>query len=104
MTGKPVYSDLRSRKKSLPVVAALTSDTAAGRELAALYHRGAPLCGGELVRAAELIDLAGGRAWSQIQGDDQRAQAMRDLRSAHPTVRAAQQLGALARLATHRDH
>ena len=31
VTGKSVYSDLRSRKKSLPVVAALTSGTAAGQ-------------------------------------------------------------------------
>ena len=31
VTGKPVRSDLRARKKSLPVVAALTSGTAAGR-------------------------------------------------------------------------
>ncbi|MGH3828761.1 MAG: polyprenyl synthetase family protein, partial [Pseudonocardiaceae bacterium] len=30
VTGKPVYSDLLSRKKSLPVVAALNSDTTAG--------------------------------------------------------------------------
>ncbi len=36
VTGKPVGSDLRARKKSVPVVAALTSDTAAGRELAVL--------------------------------------------------------------------
>ena len=31
VTGKPVRSDLRARKKSLPVVAALTSGTQAGR-------------------------------------------------------------------------
>jgi geranylgeranyl diphosphate synthase, type I len=104
VTGKPVYSDLLSRKKSLPVVAALTSDTPAGRELAALYHREAPLSGAELVHAAELIELAGGRAWSQTQVDDLLAQAMRRLKPANPTARAVGELGALARLATHRDH
>ena len=31
VTGKPVGADLRARKKSLPVVAALTSGTGAGR-------------------------------------------------------------------------
>jgi geranylgeranyl diphosphate synthase type I len=36
VTGKPVHSDLRNQKKSLPVVAALTSETPAGHELAAL--------------------------------------------------------------------
>jgi geranylgeranyl diphosphate synthase, type I len=104
VTGKPVYSDLRSRKKSLPVVAALTSGTAAGRDLAALYDRETPLSGTDLVHAAELIDIAGGRARSQTQVDDLLAQAMRDLRSASPTARAAGELGALARLATRRDH
>jgi geranylgeranyl diphosphate synthase, type I len=104
VTGKPVYSDLHSRKKSLPVVAALTSDTPAGRELAALFHRDQPLSGAELVHAAELIEIAGGHAWSQTQVDDLLAQAMRDLQSANPTARIAEELGALARLATHRDH
>ncbi len=107
VTGKPVYSDLRSRKKSLPVVAALTSctltlGTLAGSELAKLYHRDQPLSDTDLVRAAELIDIAGGRAWSQAQVDDLLAQAMRDLQSASPAPRAARELGALARLATHR--
>jgi hypothetical protein len=59
VTGKSVYSDLRSRKKSLPIVAALTSDTSAGRELAALYHRDKAFSGTDLVHAAELIDIAG---------------------------------------------
>ncbi|MBV9011888.1 MAG: polyprenyl synthetase family protein [Pseudonocardiales bacterium] len=104
LTGKPVYSDLHSRKKSLPVVAALTSSTPAGRELAALYHRDQSLSGSDLVRAAELIDVAGGRAWSQTQAEELLTQAMGDLTSANPTARAAQELAALARLATYRDH
>jgi geranylgeranyl diphosphate synthase, type I len=104
LTGKPVYSDLHSRKKSLPVVAALTSSTPAGRELAALYHRDQSLSGSDLVRAAELIDVAGGRAWSQTQADELLTQAMQDLTSANPTARASQELAALTRLATHRDH
>jgi len=104
VTGKPVHSDLRSCKKSLPVVAALTSKTQAGRELAALYHRGVPFSDAAAARAAELIDLAGGRAWSQAQADDLVAQALRELQSANPAPRAAAELVALARLATHRDH
>lgn len=103
VTGKPVYSDLLSRKKSLPVVAALTSATPAGPELAELYQREAPLSDTDLARAADLIDIAGGRNWSQTQVDELLAQAMRDLESASPTPRAARELGALARQATHRD-
>jgi geranylgeranyl diphosphate synthase, type I len=104
VTGKLVYSDLRNRKKSLPVVAALTSGTQAGRELAALYHRDQPLSDADLARAAQLIDLAGGRAWSQAQADDLLAQALRHLHLAGPAPRAAAELSALARLATRRDH
>ncbi|WVS81492.1 polyprenyl synthetase family protein [Streptomyces sp. SS162] len=36
VTGKPVHSDLRRRKKTYPVLAALAADTPAARELAAL--------------------------------------------------------------------
>ena len=103
VTGKPVYSDLRSRKKSLPVVAALTSGTPAGLELADLYHCRAPLSNIDLVHAAELIRIAGGRTWSQVQVDGLLALAMRDLQAASPVAQVAGELGALARLATHRD-
>ncbi|MGH3693032.1 MAG: family 2 encapsulin nanocompartment cargo protein polyprenyl transferase [Pseudonocardiaceae bacterium] len=104
-TGKPVHSDLRSRKKSLPVVAALASDTSAGRELSELFHRETPLSTTELTHAAQLIEIAGGRAWSQSQVDDLLAQALSQLPAASSgTARAIGELGALARLATDRDH
>ncbi|MEU4746867.1 family 2 encapsulin nanocompartment cargo protein polyprenyl transferase, partial [Actinosynnema sp. NPDC023658] len=82
VTGKPVYSDLRNRKKSLPVVAALTSDTPAGRELHALYHSDRELTPTELARAAELIESSGARAWSQDRADDLLARAQEHLRAA----------------------
>ncbi|MPZ67686.1 MAG: polyprenyl synthetase family protein [Pseudonocardiaceae bacterium] len=104
VTGKPVHSDLRTRKKSLPVVAALTSGTPAGQELGALYHREQPLSGTDLVRAAELIDIAGGRDWSQTRADDLLARALRELDSAGVTTRARAELYALAQLVTCRDH
>lgn len=104
VTGKPVYSDLRSRKKSLPVVAALTSGTPAGLELADLYYCKAPLSNIDLARAAELIRIAGGRTWSQVQVDGLWALAMRDLQAANSVDQAAGELGALARLITHRNH
>jgi geranylgeranyl diphosphate synthase type I len=104
VTGKPVHSDLYNRKKSLPVVVALTSATPAGRELSQLYHADRPLSGPEVARAAELIDLAGGRAWSQAQADERLAHAVHRLWSAEPESRAAAELAALARLATRRDH
>jgi geranylgeranyl diphosphate synthase type I len=102
VTGKSVYSDLRSRKKSLPVVAALASDTAPGRELAMLYR--SPLPDACLARAASLIDRAGGRAWSQSQADALLTDALTALTEAAPEPGAAAELTALAHLSTHRDH
>jgi geranylgeranyl diphosphate synthase type I len=71
------------------VVATLASQTPAGRELAALYHRDQPLSETDAAHAAELVDVAGGRAWSQAQADDLLAQAMRELHSASPVPRVA---------------
>ncbi|QUH02614.1 polyprenyl synthetase family protein [Saccharopolyspora erythraea] len=102
-TGKPVHSDLRTRKKSLPVVAALTSGTAAGEQLAELYHRPEPLSDADLARAAELVDRAGGRDWSRRQADELLQAALGALCEAAPENRPAAELGALARLASHRE-
>lgn len=101
VTGKPVHSDLRNRKKSLPVVAALTSGTPAGAALAALYRR--PLAAADLPRAARLVEEAGGREWARAQVDDLLAEALEALRSAEPAPPAAAALEALARLAADRD-
>lgn len=98
VTGKPVYSDIQSRKKSVPVVAALTSGTAAGRELAALYRRDGTLSEGDLVRAAELVDEAGARQWCDSQARAFASLAVHELEAAGPRPRAAAQLRSLAQL------
>ena len=64
VTGKPVFADLERGKKSLPVVAALISGTAAGARLAALYHANRPRSEAELRFLAELIEAAGARTWA----------------------------------------
>ncbi|WP_405085105.1 polyprenyl synthetase family protein [Microbispora sp. NBC_01389] len=102
VTGKPVHSDLRNRKKSLPVVAALTSGTPAGAALAALYRR--PLAEPDLARTARLVEEAGGRAWSLARVDGLLAEALESLRAAGLTPEATAGLEALARLAADRDH
>lgn len=104
VTGKPVHSDLRNRKKSLPVVAALTSGTSAGRQLAAIYARDQPLSAPDLLGAADLIERAGGRRWSQDQVDGLLARALDELTSAEPEACAADDLVAVARLVVRRDH
>ncbi|CAM3999529.1 family 2 encapsulin nanocompartment cargo protein polyprenyl transferase [Nocardiopsis rhodophaea] len=103
MTGKPAHSDLANRKKSLPVVAALTSDTAAGRELSQLYRGEGTLSGDDLARAADLVDVSGGRAWSRAQADQLTSDGLALLDQADPPDAPAADLAALARLVALRD-
>jgi geranylgeranyl diphosphate synthase type I len=64
-TGKPVGADLRARKKSLPITYALTQPGPAAAELAAWFgmvdldERDT-----EVLVAAALVEVAGGRAWA----------------------------------------
>jgi len=75
VTGKPVRSDLRARKKSLPVVAALTGGSAQAQELAALLGRRDPLNEEDLELAARLVEEAGGKGWTEDEAAAQLAAA-----------------------------
>jgi geranylgeranyl diphosphate synthase type I len=79
VTGKPVRSDLRARKKSLPVVAALTAGTQAAAELGALLRQKDPLSEDDLARAAGLVEEAGGKDWTENEAAAQLAAAHRCL-------------------------
>ncbi|MGW4487522.1 family 2 encapsulin nanocompartment cargo protein polyprenyl transferase [Amycolatopsis sp. NPDC004368] len=104
VTGKPVYSDLQNRKKSLPVVAALAADTAASHELAALYRQETPLSAAQLGRAAALVETAGGRAWSSAEASRLLDAALSALTATAPVARPAAELTLLAHHITRRDH
>jgi geranylgeranyl diphosphate synthase, type I len=104
VTGKPVYSDLANRKKSLPITAALASGTPAGCELADLYSVGRPLTEDELARAAALVEAAGGRRWSQSRVEEHLTTAMQWLMTANFEARATEEMLAIARLIAERDH
>ncbi|MFI1162749.1 family 2 encapsulin nanocompartment cargo protein polyprenyl transferase [Streptomyces sp. NPDC020801] len=99
-TGKPAGADLAARKKSLPVVAALTSGTPAATELAELYAR--PHQEGEEEQAALAVERAGGRDWAQTQAADRMARALHDLSRAIPDPTGADGLLALAEFVTRR--
>lgn len=99
-TGKPAGADLIARKKSLPVVAALTSGTAAGEELAALYA--GPMTGDDVHKAAAAVDRAGGRDWAQAHAADRMGRAVQQLSRAVPDLGAAGGLLALAEFVTRR--
>lgn len=101
-TGKPAGADLMARKKSLPVVAALTSGTPAAAELAELY--GLPYEEGELERTVLAVEKAGGRDWAQGQAADRMARAMHELSRAVPDPAAAGGLLALAEFVTRRSN
>ncbi|MET7450954.1 family 2 encapsulin nanocompartment cargo protein polyprenyl transferase [Streptomyces sp. NPDC005574] len=100
-TGKPAGADLVARKKSLPVVAALSSGTPAAAELAELYRL--PYREGDLERTVLAVERAGGRDWAQVQAADRMARAMQELARAVPEPEAAGGLLALAEFVTRRS-
>ncbi|WP_416968427.1 family 2 encapsulin nanocompartment cargo protein polyprenyl transferase [Streptomyces sp. 4F14] len=100
-TGKPAGADLAARKKSLPVVAALTSGGSAGEELAALYSL--PYVEGELERTALAVERAGGRDWAQIEAADRMGVALGELARAVPDPERAGGLLTLAEFVTRRS-
>jgi geranylgeranyl diphosphate synthase, type I len=103
-TGKPAHSDLASRKRSLPVTAALNSATAPGREAAELYQRPEPFQPSELPHVADLIERAGGRAWARRTAAEEFTSAAECLTAAACPAQATAALRELAQTLLSRDH
>lgn len=75
LTGKAVFNDLRRKKKSLPIVAALNAGSAESRELKDLLASG--VMREEVVeRAAVLVEAAGGRDRARREADHQLSLAL----------------------------
>jgi geranylgeranyl diphosphate synthase, type I len=105
-TGKPVGADLRARKNSLPVVAAMNSDTAAGAELRNVYASTLlnPDADDDVVaRVAALVEEAGGRAWTVAESQRRLEAASGLLAAADVDQTAAQSLLAIAHYVAARD-
>ncbi|MGW0601816.1 polyprenyl synthetase family protein [Streptomyces sp. NPDC002776] len=96
VTGKPVHGDLRERKKTFPVLAALGTP-AAGR-LAELLEAGE-----DFGRAAELIEEAGGRSAALGEARRRIAVAEAALDAVPLEAGAAGELGALLDFLVRRD-
>jgi geranylgeranyl diphosphate synthase type I len=96
-TGKPVAADLAARKRSAPVVAALCSGSEEGRRLRAVLARPGDLDATELVLAADLIEQAGGRAWTQDRADLHTREALARLDRLAPPPSALADLGEVTR-------
>jgi geranylgeranyl diphosphate synthase type I len=104
VTGKPVLNDLRSRKKSLPVTAALNAGTATAARLGGLLAQAEPLNEEQLVEAAALIEEAGGREWAEATADQGVASAEARLGSADMPADVRTEFLAIARYVTSRDY
>jgi geranylgeranyl diphosphate synthase, type I len=103
VTGKPVGSDLRARKKSVPVVAALTSGTEAGDELALLLGSPEPLTEDEVLHATALVEAAGGKERIEAMADAELAAALSCLASADMPEDVRDEFAAIAEFITARQ-
>ncbi len=104
VTGKSSSSDVRAAKRSAPVVAALTSDTAEGRQLAALFASGRPDSESDVERATALIVAAGGVAWAATEADACLDRALGHLDTISLPSESRAELVSLARYVVDRDH
>ncbi|WP_330333614.1 polyprenyl synthetase family protein [Streptomyces sp. NBC_00536] len=101
-TGKQTWSDLRQRKKSLPVVAALAAGGPASLELAQLLAADAKsndfenFSEEEFAARAALIEAAGGRQWTADEARRQHVIAVKALDDVDMPQRVRDQLVALA--------
>jgi geranylgeranyl diphosphate synthase type I len=107
VTGKPALADLRSRKKSVPVVAALNSGTDAAGRLAELYfqpHQPDQVDDeAALIAMADLVQRAGGLSWTEAEADRHvkaAEQCLTELAAPPPVTEA---LRATALFVTRRD-
>ncbi|RFS82823.1 polyprenyl synthetase family protein [Actinomadura spongiicola] len=102
-TGKPALSDVRSRKMSLPVVAALNAEGPHAERLAEMYGR-ADLSEDDLREVAALVEAAGGRAWAEREAERRIQRAAEHLASARLPEPVRAEFLRVADFVTRRDH
>jgi geranylgeranyl diphosphate synthase type I len=103
-TGKRAWSDLRQRKKSMPVCAALAAQGPAAERLTELMRADAAKTQAEFedfdeaefAARAALIEEAGGREWTTQEAQRQHATALAALESIDMPLRVREQLAELA--------
>ncbi|WP_199841346.1 polyprenyl synthetase family protein, partial [Streptomyces scabiei] len=98
ITGKPVHGDLRERKKTFPVLAALDSPSSEARRLAVVLKSGA-----DPHEAAVLVEAAGGRAAALAEARNHVAAAEAALADVSLQGTAGDELRALAAFLVRRD-
>jgi len=103
VTGKPVHSDLRQRKKTCPVLAALAGGGRHARELAALLDAPLPLDDAGAVRATALVEACGGRTATLEEARRHLDAAHGCLRGVPLAPRAAYEIEGLLEFLLHRE-
>ena len=101
-TGKPVASDLRSHKKTLPMVAAL-AEAGSRRERLVGFLSNGHLDEDEVIEAVALVEEAGGRERCMAEADRQLERALTSLDRAELDPVARAELADVARFVTARD-
>jgi geranylgeranyl diphosphate synthase type I len=113
-TGKPAGSDLRQRKKSMPIVSALAGaaesgmGAAGGADAAELRGLVCSAPGGALgadavERAAYLVEACGGRQWTEVQAKTHLDAALEVLEQVPLATAACLELADLAVYVTERE-
>lgn len=103
ITGKSIHSDLRSRKKSLPVTYVLNEKTTQSVELSVWLSRAEQADDFELHRVADIIEQGGGRDWALREATRLMTQAEVALDNVEIDVAAKAQLLTLGRFVVNRD-
>jgi geranylgeranyl diphosphate synthase type I len=102
-TGKSSSSDVRSGKRSAPIVAALTGGTPAGRRLREVLARAPLQDEGDVELATSLVQEAGGLEWAQREADQRLERALTGLSGLPLAEPAASELAAVAAYIVARD-
>ncbi len=100
LTGKPAASDLRQRKKSIPVAHALSAD--GGEELKTLLSNG-DLGEDALVRALQIVEQTGSRDWALDVARTNLSASIAALDEGSLEPKATDELRELARFVVQRD-
>jgi geranylgeranyl diphosphate synthase type I len=102
VTGKPAASDLRQRKKTIPVTHAVATGGPAGQELIGLLSNG-ELAGDRLNRAVTLLEECGSRLWTQQLADRHLDMALAELDGGGFAAGPTNDLREIAQFVVRRD-
>jgi geranylgeranyl diphosphate synthase type I len=103
VTGKPAVSDLRARKKSLPVTYAMEFGGSAGADLAAWLNAADEPDETALRRAADLVAAGGGRDWAMAEADRRLAHGVEAIQAIDMPTAARADLMELGRFIVARE-